>query len=118
MIKSYVNELNQIKDEIKHVSTHLRILRKKSKQMEQYIIDYLKQKDQPGVKYDNTAIILESKPIRTSKKKSEIEEDAIRVLEEHGIDNPQVVLQELLEARRGYERDQDKIKIKKIKNRK
>ena len=115
MIKSYVNELNQINAEIKHVSSHLRILRKKSKEMEEYIIAYLRQKDQPGVKYNGTAIIVESKPKRATKKKVEMEQDTLRVLEYHGIEDPKAVLEEIMEARRGHETEQDKIKIKKLK---
>lgn len=114
MIKSYVNELNVINAEIKRVSTHLRGLRKKSKEMEEYIINYLRQKDQPGLKYNDTAIVVETKPKRTAKKKAEAEEDAIRILEDYGIDDPKSVLKELLEARRGYEISYDKIKIKRI----
>jgi len=115
MIKSYVNELNQINAEIKHVSCHLRTLRKKSKEVEENIIIYLRQKDQPGLKYNGTAILVESKPKRTAKKRVEMEEDSLRVLEDRGIDDPQAVLKEIMEARRGCETEQDRIKIKKIK---
>ena len=115
MIKSYVNELNQINAEIKHISSHLRNLRKKSKEVEENIIMYLRQKEQPGLKYNGTAIIVESKPKRATKKKVEMERDTLRVLEEHGIEDPQSVLQEIIDARRGQETEQDKIKIKKLK---
>lgn len=114
-IKTYVNELNQINIEIKRVSQHLRTLRKKSKEMETYIVDYLKMKDQPGLKYDNTAILVETKSKRVAKKKSDAEEDIIRLLEDHGIDDPRSVLQEIAEAKKGQEIEQNKIKIKKIK---
>lgn len=113
-IKNYVNEMNLINAEIKRVSAHLKNLRKKSKELEEYIVIFLKQKDQPGLKYDNTAIIVETKAKRTSKKKSEAEIDALRVLEENGVENPQKVLQEIIEARKGYEIEQKKLKIKKI----
>lgn len=113
-IKNYVNEMNLINAEIKRVSAHLKNLRKKSKELEEYIVIFLKQKDQPGLKYDNTAIIVETKAKRTSKKKSEAEIDALRVLEENGVEDPRKVLQEIIEARKGYEVEQKKLKIKKI----
>ena len=114
-IKSYVNELKTLNVEIKRVSTHLRNLRKKSKEMEEHIELYLIEKDQPGLQHNGTAIIVESKPKRISKKKLEAEEDAIRILEYHGIDNPKSVLEEVLEARKGEQILCNKIKIKKIK---
>lgn len=115
-IKSNFNELNQINTEIKRISEVLRRLRARAKEVEQNILQYLESKEQEGVKYDGTVVLVESKTKRVSKKKKEVEEDSINVLREHGIENPERVLQEILEARRGEAVQNQKLKIKKLKN--
>jgi hypothetical protein len=44
-----------------------------------------------------------------------METDAIEILERHGIDNPDSVLKEILDARKGHEIEKQKIKLKPIK---
>ena len=83
--------------------------------MEALIIDFLKNKEQPGLKFNNTAIVVETKTKKISKKKSDQEKDALRVLEEYGIGDPQMVLREILEARQGEQVEHSKIKLKNLK---
>jgi hypothetical protein len=114
-IQSYVSELKNLNIELKRVNKNAFDIRKKIKEVEKNIIEYLREKEQPGVKYQDMAIIVENKTKRANKKKKDIEEDSIRILEENGIRDPKNVLDKILDARKGDEVENKKIKIKKLK---
>jgi hypothetical protein len=114
-IQNEINELTQVNAEIKRLSLQLRTLRKRAKDIESNVIDFLQQKDQPGLKYQNKAIILETKEKRSTKKRSEQEADAINVLSKYDISEPDKVLKEILESRKGSSKEISKLKIKQIK---
>ena len=114
-IQNYINEIKNLHIELKRLNKSSAIIRKNIKEAEKNVIEFLREKDQPGVKYQDFAVIVENKPKRISKKKKDIEEDSMRVLEDYGISNPKAVLAEILEARKGEEIDNQKIKIKKLK---
>jgi hypothetical protein len=109
-----VNELNNLTQEIKRLSRELKLLRKKAKEAEARIVDYLKVKETPGVKFQGKALILQNKESHTKKKKIEQEMDALQVLSKYNIDNPQEVLKEILQARKGNATEVQKIKIKNL----
>ena len=117
-IKGKVDELNSIKGELKSLRIRGAILRKRAKQIEEEIDEYLELKDQPGLKYKGTAIVRETSTKRRVKKKDEQKSDAIYVLERYGINSPEKVLEELMESRRGSPTEQRKLKFKKIKKKK
>ena len=117
-IQGKVNELNSIKNELKSLRIRGAILRKRAKEIEDEIDAYLDMKDQPGLKYKGTAIIRETSTKRRVKKKNEQKTDAIYVLEKHGIESPEKVFDELMEARRGSPTEQRKLKFKQIKKKK
>ena len=114
-IQSYVNELKNLNIELKRVNKNAFDIRKKIKEAEKNIIEYLREKEQPGVKYQDMAIIVENKTKRANKKKKDIEEDSIRILEDCGVYDAKNVLDKILNARKGEEIENKKIKIKKIK---
>lgn len=114
-IQGQVNELKSIQNELKSLRQQGAVLRKRAKQIEQEIDAYLDAKDQPGLKYKGMAIIRENKTTRRIKKKSEQNADAIEILERNGIDDPQKVLEELLDSRRGTPTEETKLKFKKYK---
>lgn len=114
-IQGQVNELKSIHNELTLIRKRGSTLRKRAKQLEEEIDAYLDSKDQPGLKYKGMAIIRENKPKRKIKKKADQKTDSINVLEQHGIDNPEKVLEEILEARRGSPTEQRKLKFKKYK---
>ena len=117
-IQSDVKELNDINMEIKRLNYRARQLRQRKKFLEENIAEFLKSKDQPGVKYHNTAIILENKEKRGYKKEKDKDVDALEVLRKHGIKYPEEVLGDLLEARKGEKIETSKLKIQKIKKKK
>lgn len=113
-IQSDVNELNQIRTEIKRLLGEVKKLRTRSTELESKILDYLTEKSQPGVKYKGTAVIVENKEKRAPKKSIDREQDAIDVLRNHGINEADKVLKEILEARKGEPLERKSLKIKKI----
>jgi len=117
-IQGKVNELNSIKSELKSLRQRGSALRKRAKQIEEEIDEYLDLKDQPGLKYKGTAIIRETKSKRPIKKKADAKADAVYVLERYGVRSPEKVFDEVMDARRGSPTEQRKIKIKKIKKKK
>ena len=117
-IVSFINELQSIKVAIATHNKEATILRKRAKVIEQQITEYLEAKDQPGVKFHDTAIVVDKKPKWTYKNRKDTEEDSLRILEDYGVSNPKEVLDELLKARKGDEIETKKIKIKKIKSKK
>lgn len=114
-IKQDMHELQSIRHEIKVLNGRRKSLREKEKDVEQRIQDYLRSKDQPGVKYNGTAIILENKEQRKVKKAKDRDRDALDILEEYGIENGQQVLQRILDARRGDPVPVSKLKFTKYK---
>ena len=114
-IHGQVNELKSIQNELAAMRKRGFVLRKRVKELEAEIDAYLDAKDQPGLKYKGMAIIRETKPKRKTKKKAEQKADAIYVLEQHGVSDPEKVLEELMEARRGSPTEQRKLKFKKYR---
>lgn len=113
-IRSYVDELNSIKNEINRNNETNKKLRVRKKDLEFKITDYLQNKDQTGLKYNGQAIILENKEKRTIKKKKEKETDVISLLENLGLKHPENVYKQILEVQRGEPVFEKKIKIKNI----
>lgn len=114
-IQGKVNEVNSIQTELKALRTRSSTLRKRLKQIEQEIDEYLNMKDQPGLKYKGIAIIRETNTKRRIKKKDEQRSDTIYVLEKYGVENPEKLFDEIMEARQGSPTERSKIKFKKIK---
>jgi len=68
-LKNDLSELDGIKEEIKKLSLTLKTLRDKKNSIEKNIIEYLKNKDIKGLKFNNNIISLEKKEHRVRKKK-------------------------------------------------
>jgi hypothetical protein len=117
-IQGKVNELNSIKNELKSLRQRGTVLRNRAKVLEKDIDQYLDIKDQQGLKYKGTAIIRETETKRRIKKKVDARADAIYVLERRGLESPEKLFDELMEARRGSPTEQRKLKFKKIKKKK
>ena len=112
-IQGDIMECQSLKHEITVLSKRLKILREKARQSEERINVYLEETGQPGVKFRGTAIVREEKPKRKPKKKKDRKADAIYVLEKYGINDPENVLEELMEARRGSPDQKSKLFLRK-----
>lgn len=115
-IKSAVAELEAIRSELKNLGLRRKALKEREKIIEHEIASYLKSKEQPGVKHQGMAIVLEEKEVASHKKAKDRDADAILVLERYNIPDAQKVLAELLDARKGDLKITEKLKVKKIKS--
>lgn len=111
LIQTYINELEQLKKEIKNNNIRNSMLRKRIKELEMNITSYLTEKGQPGLKYGNNAIILENKEKRLAKNKKEKETDIISLLNELGVQDPVKAYTKIQEAQKGMKIDHTKIKF-------
>jgi hypothetical protein len=113
-IQSYVIELERIKTELKFLNEKKRKLKSREQELENNIASFLKSKQQTGVKYQDSKIILEKKEKRVNKKNKDKDMDSINILMTYGLNDPQKVLNEILEARKGEKIQTDKLKIQKL----
>ena len=117
-IREYLEELESLQIEIKRLSATKKKLDKKANEVQDKIIQYLEQKDLPGVKYNGVAVVVEEKQKRGYKKAKDKEKDALDILTRSGMDEDEAktALAKILEARRGAPTDRKKLKI--VKNKK
>ena len=113
-IKSYVDELQSVQSEIKRNNVRNRFLRKRAKELEFNITEYLAEKGQHGLKYQGRALIVENKEKRLTKKKKEKEADIISFFQDLGINDPEEAYKRLQETQKGEQIEEKKIKFKKI----
>lgn len=116
-IKADVRELGLLRQELTQLRKRMRLLKDKEKKVEERIQLYIQNNDLPGVrdKDTGTAVIFEEKTARAPKKVKEKDLDSAEVLAKYGIENPEKVLQEILEARKGEAILKQKLKIQKVK---
>ena len=117
-IKSYVDELEQIHIEIKRNNTRNTLLRKRIKELENSISEYLIEKGQQGLKYKGNAITVAASERRPIKKKKEKEAALHAMLEELGVKNPEIAWNKLKEVQKGDPVEEKKLKIQKLKKQK
>lgn len=100
-IKSDVQEFQAIQAELKSINKHRRTLLNRIKELEKNIADFLISKEQPGMRYLDKKIILKEKQ-KCTKKPKDRNSDAVEVLRRYGIyENPDRVLEEIMNARKG-----------------
>ena len=114
-IQADLRELGNLERELKNINQKAKALRKRKELINARIVGYCRANDLPGIKHQGIAIRLEEKTSRSRKKKKEKEYDQLSVLKSYGIHNPEVVLQEIMDAGKGEEIAVDKLKIKKYK---
>lgn len=115
-IKGNVTELQEIDIEIKRLSQSLKQLRERKKLLEKKIIAFLDSNDQPGVKYNNVALVIEEKNKCVRKKPDQKKQDCIDILKKYGLNkNADELMVELSFAMKGYSKKEKKIKMRKIK---
>ena len=113
-IRGDVEELQSIRNEIKALSMRRKALKKREKEVISKITAFLKAKEQPGVKYQGLALLIEEKEYRPPKKKKDKEEDQIAVLEKLGVKHPNEVLKKLIEVGKQEPTIKKDLKMKKL----
>ena len=97
-ITSDVNEYNDLDKEIKRLSNELRILKRKRDEAQTRIIEFLNSKNQPGLKYQNIGILLETKEKKKLKPKKVSKGDSIKILHDAGVRDAENVLKLLKDS--------------------
>jgi hypothetical protein len=110
-IQRDLDELNSLNIEINRLQQNIREYRKQKKNIEDRIISFLKHQESQGVRYNDQAVLLESKDIRNKKKKTEKINDIASVLQRHGIQKSDKLLNDILEAQRGQASKNDILKV-------
>ena len=115
-IQPQVNELKSIEIELKSLSSKTKKLRARKKKLEEKIASYIRKNDLPGVKHQGVKVLVQEKTRRANKPSKQRDEDAIKILSEYGVRNPEIVLEQILEARKGEAILVDGLKMSKNKN--
>lgn len=110
-IKGYVNELAELNKEIKRRTTELFSLRSRKKKLEDDIAKFIDNKNLPGIKHNNIAVLVQTKSKRERKKERDKIEDSKTILQNAGVVNVDRVIKQLDEARRGDCKDIKMIKF-------
>jgi hypothetical protein len=111
---SALEEIYKISLEIKEANKKLKSLRDRKKELEQDVINYLEETDQPAVKYKNIVVISDQGEKRKRKKKKDKETDCIKTLKALGVNNPKDAFEKILESMRGEKTSITKLKLKNI----
>jgi hypothetical protein len=114
-IQSDIREVGRLTAEITRLNKIVKQLRQQKTEAEKRIADFLETKNQPGVKFQGKAIYTQKKEVRQYKSQKDKERDCIALLEEKGIENPQEILKEVLDAMKGDKIESVKIKVSTIK---
>lgn len=114
-VVSDLKELKNLSTEIKRLNAETKVLRLKKKDIEERIMEYLHEVDQPGVKYGDLVVLSKERTTRKRLKKKEKEDNAIQTLENMGVMNPKEALQSILESMKGEETVVESLQIKETK---
>lgn len=113
-IQSDLDELDEINKEIKANNIRNKALRGRIEELNIRIQTYLTNKEQPGLKYKNKAILLENKAKHTRKTKKDKEADTIAYLESIGMSNPKDIYEKIQTLQKGEAYYDQKLMIKDI----
>lgn len=114
-VVSDLKELKNVSFEIKRLNSECKVLRLKKKDIEERIMEYLHEVDQPGVKYGDLVVLSKERTTRKKLKKKEKEENAIVVLESMGVVNAKEALANILDSMKGEETVVESLQIKDTK---
>lgn len=114
-VVSDLKELKNVSSEIKRLNAESKVLRLKKKDIEERIMEYLHEVDQPGVKYGDLIVLSKERTTRKRLKKKEKEENAIGILEGMGVINAKEALTSILDSMKGEETTVESLQIKETK---
>lgn len=108
--KSAISEFQSISKEIAIRTAELKKLRTRLAFLDKNISSYLEDKKLPGVKCNSISVQFDERKGRERKKKEDKKKDALAVLSQSGISNPERILKQINDAQRGQE-----VVVKKLK---
>lgn len=111
-IANDMKELKTINNEIRRITIQLKNLRDKKKDLEKHILSFLKQEEQPGLRYQEMVVLSGEKKIRDKKDKEQKEQEIINLLENAGVNDAKNTYNTILEAMKGEQHTVPTLKIK------
>lgn len=114
-IQASIDELEAINTELGRLREQSRVLKDRKETLEDSVIQFLNERDQPGIKYRGQAIIMKNALRRKRKKKQEKHQDLSEVLRNYGVSDVNRALEDILEAQRGTTHNQACLKFFKDK---
>lgn len=115
-IQVYLTELENLNIEIERITKRSYELKKRKKVVEEKIIDFLKQQETQGVKFNDKAILLQTKNGRQRKKKDDKLNDIQNVLMKHNVKINSSLINDIIESQKGNSVSNDSLKIINPKN--
>jgi len=110
--RSSLEELRNVCAELYKVNQQAKELRTRKKELEKDVMEYLESKEKPAVKYQGIVFQITPKVARARKKKEEKLLDCVKVLQAHGVNDPQKAFTELTEAMKGSPSEVSTLKMK------
>lgn len=114
-IARYIDEIENIKYEISRFRQGIKKLKDRQKTIENELQKYIREKNQPGFKYNNTIVTLDNRNKLKRKTKKQKQEDQIQALKTLGISNPNEVIQALNKSGKGNVIKYEAVKIRNLK---
>ena len=114
-IPGLIIELKELANEITNRTKDLTKLKNRKKQIEDTLSKFLKERNQPGIKYRGVTVIEEEAKSRIRKKKSDKEDDCVSLLRNNNVHNAEKIYKELVEKMKGEQVLKKKLKIQTIK---
>jgi len=98
-----MKELQNINTEIKRLSKQIMMMKNKKKELEDNILEYLKDTDSEALRYKDMLVISKERKHRDRKNKTDKENDIINILNEAGVMDSMKVLNNIQGAMKGKE---------------
>lgn len=110
-LESLHSEKDSLQTELKRIKIRLKALGDREAVLEENLQTYCRETGKPGVRYNNTIVMLETKTVRARKKKAQQRADQAEVLRSRGINPDDTLLNALEEARRGEAVETQRLKV-------
>ena len=105
MIKEKLAELDTVNTELDKFAPLVNELRRKKKELDQFVQDYLKDHNYKVLRHNGKLITLKDTTRRTRKKLNVKKQDCETILSKYGIRDAKKAVEELMEAQKGSKED-------------
>ena len=114
-IKEYVIDLERVDIELKNLRVKVKMLNAKRAEILKNITAYCQAKNQPGIKFNGKAIVVQEKETTKIRRDKGLSEDELNLLKEEGVKSPEKLYEKLKQVRKGETVVKTGVKITKIK---
>jgi hypothetical protein len=94
-LQEKLSEIRSIKLELDSMAKRNRTLRTRYQQLQTDVIHILQESNHPGVKLNDTAVLIKSKLMNHKKPKKQLQSDTLAILSKYGVHKPEELLREL-----------------------